>query len=98
MTPNPKTGLMTLPEVVTGDLARKFGEISLYSQHADFELGSASNSNSASPCTIVSEPATQPSCANSPLHEHFPYGLCNASRAHAKALSMCRVGKEIVSE
>jgi hypothetical protein len=25
MTPNPKTGLVTLPEVVTGDLARKFG-------------------------------------------------------------------------
>jgi hypothetical protein len=30
MPPNPKTGLVTLPEVVTGDLARKFGEISLY--------------------------------------------------------------------
>jgi hypothetical protein len=38
MSPNPKTGLMTLPEVVTGDLAGKFGEISLYNQHADFEL------------------------------------------------------------
>jgi hypothetical protein len=37
MTPNPKTGLVTLPEV------------SLYNQHADFELGSASNSNSTSP-------------------------------------------------
>jgi hypothetical protein len=29
MTPNPETGLVTLPEVVTGDLAGKFGEISL---------------------------------------------------------------------
>jgi hypothetical protein len=40
MLPNPETGLVTLPEVVTGNLARKFGEISLYNQHADFELGS----------------------------------------------------------
>jgi hypothetical protein len=30
MPPNPKTGLVTLPKVVTGDLAGKFGEISLY--------------------------------------------------------------------
>jgi hypothetical protein len=49
MTPNPKTGLVMLPEVVTGDLAGKFGEISLYNQHADFEPGSASNSNLTSP-------------------------------------------------
>jgi hypothetical protein len=27
MTPNPKTGLVTLPEVITGTLAGKFGEI-----------------------------------------------------------------------
>jgi hypothetical protein len=97
-TPNPKTGLVTLPEVVTGVLASKFGEISLYNQHADFELGSASNSNSTSPWAIVCEPATQPSCADSPLHEHFPYGLCNANKAHAKALSARLAGKEIVSE
>jgi hypothetical protein len=98
MTPNPKTGLVTLPEVITGDLAGKFGEISLYNQHADFEFGSASNSNSTSPWAITCEPATQPSCANSPLHEHFPYGLCNVSKAHAKALTARRAGKEIVSE
>jgi hypothetical protein len=66
MPPNPKTGLVTLPEVVTGDLAGKFGEISLYNQHADFELGSDSNSNSTSPWAIACEPATEPSCANSP--------------------------------
>jgi hypothetical protein len=47
--PNPETGLVTLPEVVTGNLTVKFGEISLYNQHADFELGSDSNSNSTSP-------------------------------------------------
>jgi hypothetical protein len=98
MPPNPKTGLMTLPEVVTGDLAGKFNEISLYNQHADFELGSASNSNSTSPWAITCEPATEPSCVDSPLREHFPYGLCNASSAHAEALSARRAGKEIVSE
>jgi hypothetical protein len=98
MTPNPKTGLATLPDVVTGNLNRKFGKISLYNQHTDFEFGSASNSNLTSPLAIVCEPATQPSCADSPLQEHFPYSLCNASRAHAKALSMHRAGKEMVSE
>jgi hypothetical protein len=40
---------VTLHKVVTGDLARKFGEMSLYNQHAEFEFGSASNSNSMSP-------------------------------------------------
>jgi hypothetical protein len=98
MPPSPKTGLVTLPEVVAGDLAGKFGEISLYNQHANFELGSDSNSNSTSPWAIACEPAIEPSCADSPLHENFPYGLCNASRAHAEALSVRRAGKEIVSE
>jgi hypothetical protein len=55
MTPKPKIGLMTLPEVVTGDLAETFGEISLYNQHTDFEFGSASNSNSMSPWVIACE-------------------------------------------
>jgi hypothetical protein len=98
MPPNPKTGLVTLPEVVTGDLAGKIGEISLYNQHADFELGSDSNSNSTSPWAIACEPAIEPSCANSPLHEHFPCGLCIASKAHVKALSARRAGKEVASE
>jgi hypothetical protein len=31
---------VTLPDVVTGELAGKFGEISLYNHHADFELES----------------------------------------------------------
>jgi hypothetical protein len=35
---------------------------------------------------------------DSPLHEHFPYDLCIASKAHAEALSARRAGKEIVSE
>jgi hypothetical protein len=43
---------VTLPEVVTDELADKFGEISLFDQHADFELGSASNSNSTSPWAV----------------------------------------------
>jgi hypothetical protein len=89
---------MTLPEVITGELTGKFGEILLYNQHADFEFGSSSNSNSTSPWTIACEPATQPSCADFPLHEHFPYGLCNASKAHAKAITARRAGKEIVSD
>jgi hypothetical protein len=98
MTPNSKIGLVTLPEVITSDLVRKFGEISLYNQHTDFESGSASNSNSNSPWVIACEPATEPSCADIPLHEHFPYGLCNASRAHEEALTARRAGKEIVSD
>jgi hypothetical protein len=49
MMSNPKTGLVTLPEVITGTLVEKFGKILLYNQHADFESGSASNSNSTSP-------------------------------------------------
>jgi hypothetical protein len=98
MPPNPKTGLVTLPEVVTGDLAGKSGEISLYNQHGDFELGSDSNSNSTSPWAIACEPTIEPSCADSPLHEHFPYGLCIASKAHAKALSARRAGKKITPE
>jgi hypothetical protein len=98
MTPNPKTGLVTLPEVIMGDLAGKFGEISLYNQHVDFVSGSASNSNSTSPWVIACKPATEPSCADIPLYEHFPYGLCNASRAHVEALTARRAGKEIFSD
>jgi hypothetical protein len=30
MPPNPETGFVTLPEVVTGELTGKFGEISLF--------------------------------------------------------------------
>jgi hypothetical protein len=98
MAPNTKTGLVTLPEVITGNLTGKFGEISLYNQHTDFESESASNSNSTSPWTIACEPATEPSCADDPLHDHFPYGLCNASKAHAEALAARRAGKEIISD
>jgi hypothetical protein len=98
MKPNPRTGLVTLPKVITGDLAGKFGEISLYNQHADFESGSASNSNSTSLWVTACESATEPSCADTPLHEHFPFGLCNASRAHVEALVERRAGKEIVSD
>jgi hypothetical protein len=98
MTPDPSTGLVTLPEVITRELTGKFSEISLYNKHADFELGSNYNSNSKSLWAIACEPATKPSCADFPLHEHFPYGLYNASKAHAKALTACWVGKEIISD
>jgi hypothetical protein len=96
MTPNPRTELVTLPEVITGDLTRKFGEISLFNQHADFEYGSASNSTS--PWVTACESATEPSCVDAPLHEHFLFSHCNASRAHAEALVARRAGKEIVSD
>jgi hypothetical protein len=42
------------------------------------------------------ESATEPSYVYAPLHEHFPFGLCNASRAHAEALVAHQAGKEIV--
>jgi hypothetical protein len=74
MPPNSETGLVMLPGVVTGELAGKFGEISLFDQHADFELGSASNSSSTSPWAIVCEPATQPSHMDSPPRERFTRG------------------------
>jgi hypothetical protein len=61
MPPNPETGFVTLPELVTSELAGKFGEISLFDQQVDFELGFASNSNSTSLWGTVCEPATQPS-------------------------------------
>jgi hypothetical protein len=89
---------VTLPEVVTGELAGKFGEISLFNQHADFELGSASNSNSTPPWAIVCEPATQPSHVDSPPRERFTCGPRNVSRAHTKAPTTRRAGKEIVPE
>jgi hypothetical protein len=98
MPPNPETDLVTLPEVVTGELAGKFGEISLFNRHADFELGSASNSSSTSPWTIVCEPAPQPSHVDSPLRERFTRGPRNLSRAHTKAPTTRRAGKKSVPE
>jgi hypothetical protein len=89
---------VTLPEVVTGELTGKFGEISLFNQHADFEHGSASNSSSTSPWAIVCEPATQPSHVDSPPRERFTRGPRNVSRAHTKAPTTCRAGKEPVPE
>jgi hypothetical protein len=98
MPPNPKTGFVTLPEVVTDELAGKFGEISLFNQHADFELGSASNLNSTSPWVIACEPATQPSHVASPPCERSTRGPRNLSRARTEAPSTRRVGKEPVPE
>jgi hypothetical protein len=98
MPPNPETGFVTLPEVVTGELARKFGEISLFDQHADFELRYASNSNSTSPWAIACEPAAQPSHVVSPPREHSTCGPCNLSRARTEAPSTRRAGKEPVPE
>jgi hypothetical protein len=89
---------VTLPEVVTGELAGRFGEISLFDQHADFELGSASKSNSTSPWAIACEPATQPSHVVSPPRERSTRGPRNLSRARTEAPSSRRAGKEPVPE
>jgi hypothetical protein len=98
MPPNPETGFVTLPEVVTGELAGKFGEISLFDHHADFELESASNSNSTSPWAIACEPTAQPSHMVSPPRERSTRGLRILSRARTEAPSLRRAGKEPVPE
>jgi hypothetical protein len=98
MPPNPKAGFVTLPEVVTGELAGKFGEIPLFNHHADFELESASNSNSTSPWAIACEPATQPSQAVPSPREHSARGPRILSRARTEAPSSHRAGKEPIPE
>jgi hypothetical protein len=98
MPPNPETGFVTLLKVVTGELAGKFGEISLFNRYTDFELGSASNSSSTSPWAIVCESATQPSHVDSPPRERFTRGPRNVSRVHTKAPTTRRAGKEPVPE
>jgi hypothetical protein len=98
MPPNPETGFVTLLEVVTGELTGKFGEISLFNHHADFELGSVSNSNSTSPWAIACEPATQPSHVVSPPCERSRRGPRNPCRARTGAPSSRWAGKEPVPE
>jgi hypothetical protein len=98
MPPNPKTGFVTLPEVVTCELAGKFSEISLFNHHADFELESASNSNSTSPWAIACEPAAQPSQAIPSPRERSARGPRILSWARTKAPSSRRAGKEPVPE
>jgi hypothetical protein len=98
MPPNPETGFVTLPEVVTGELASNFGEISLFDQHADFELGSASNSNSTSLWATVCEPAAQPSHVVHQPRERSTHGPRNLCRACTEAPSARRAGKEPVLE
>jgi hypothetical protein len=89
---------VTLPEVVISELAGKFGEISLFDQHADFELGSVSNSNSTSPCAIACEPAAQPSHVVPPPRERSTRGPRNPRGARTGAPSSRRAGKEPVPE
>jgi hypothetical protein len=98
MPPNPKTGFVTLPEVVTGELTGKFGEISLFNHHADFKLESASNSSSTSPWAIACEPAAQPSQAVPSPRERSSRGPLILSRARTEAPSSRRAGKEPVPE
>jgi hypothetical protein len=92
MQPNPKTGFVTLPEVVTSELTSKFDEISLINHHADFELESASNSNSTSPWAIACEPAAQPSQAVPSPCERSARGPRILSRARTGAPASRRAG------
>jgi hypothetical protein len=89
---------VTLPEVVTGELTGKFGEISLFNHHADFEPEFVSNSNSASPWAIACEPAAQPSQAVPSPRERSARGPRIPSRARTEAPSSRRAGKEPVPE
>jgi hypothetical protein len=89
---------VTLPEVVTGELAGKFGEISLFNHHADFELESVSNSNSTSPWAIACEPAAQPSHVVTSPCESSARGPRILSRARTEAPSSRQAGKEPVPE
>jgi hypothetical protein len=98
MQPNPKTGFVTLPEAITGELAGKFGEISLFDHHADFELESAPDTNSTSPWAIACEPAAQPSQATPSLRERSARGPCILSRARTGTPTLRRAGKEPVPE
>jgi hypothetical protein len=98
MPPNPETDFVMLPEVVTGELAGEFGEISLFNHHADFELESTSNSNSTSPWAIACEPAAQPSHVVPPSRECSTRGPRNPCRARTGAPSSRRAGKEPVPE
>jgi hypothetical protein len=98
MPPNPKAGLVTLPDVVTGELTGKFGEISLSNHHADFNLESASNSNSTSPWVIACEWAAQPSQAVPPPCERSARGPRIPSRARTGAPTSRRAGKEPIPE
>jgi hypothetical protein len=98
MPPNPKTGFVMLPEVVAGELARKFGEISLFNHHTDFELESASNSNSTSPWAIACESAAQPLQAVRSPRERSARGPRILSWARTGAPSSRRAGKEPVPE
>jgi hypothetical protein len=89
---------VTLPEVVTGELVGKFGEISLFNQHVDFELESASNSNSTSPWAIACKPATQRSHVAPPSRERSARGPRVLSRARTEAPYSRRASKEPVPE
>jgi hypothetical protein len=98
MQPNPKTGFVTLPEVVTGERVGKFSKISLFDHHADFELESNSNSDSTSPWAIACEPAAQPSQAVPSPREHSARGPRILSRGRTGAPTSRRAGKEPVPE
>jgi hypothetical protein len=98
MTPDSETGLVTFTEEVTGQLVEKFGEFSLCNQVANFEIETASSSNSTSPWIKPCEPTLEPSCGTILPHEQFSYGLRNTSAGYVDTLVLCRAGKENASK
>jgi hypothetical protein len=66
---------VTLPKVATNQLVKKFDEFSLYNNAADFEFGSASNSNSTTTWVEPCELALEPSRGLVLPHEQIPYDL-----------------------
>jgi hypothetical protein len=98
MPPNPETGFVTLPEVVTGELAGKFGEISLFNHHADFEsrvrfqleLGVSMGYRMRAGCSAIACGLPTPRA----LHAWPPQPL----QGPHGAPSACRAGKEPVPE
>jgi hypothetical protein len=87
-----------LPEVVRGQLVKKFSEFSLYNQVADFEIGSTSNLNLTPTLIEPRELASEPSCGPVLPYEHFPHGLSNVTMAYVDVLVPRQVYKEVVSE
>jgi hypothetical protein len=89
---------VTLSEVATDQLVEKFDEISLHNNVADFEFGSATNSNSTTTWVQPRELVPEPSCGPVLPHEQFPFGLRGASAAYTEVLTPRRADKEIASE
>jgi hypothetical protein len=88
--PEPRDGLVTLPEAIMGMLTGKFGKISLYNQVTDFKSGSTSNSNSTPPGSLhasqlLSHRVRRPHCmSTSHMASATPVGPTRKLSLHAR--------------